>query len=85
MPTVVIIGNLKIVIFFNDTDRHHMAHYHVLSPEGRAAVAIDNNVILASDLSARKIRKALDWTEANRATLVAAWNRCNPHRLFEEK
>ncbi len=83
MPTVHVIGKSKIAIFFHDTDRHREPHFHVLMPEGRAAVAIADRRILAADVPAREIGHALSWAERNVATLVDSWNRCNPHRPFQ--
>lgn len=85
MPTLVTLGALKIVVFFNDTDRHQIAHFHILSPEGRVAISIADGTVLAGTLSLRKIRPALEWAEMHRDVLIAEWNRCNPHRPMGEE
>lgn len=84
MPTLVTLGNLKVHIFFGDTDRHQRPHFHVRTPEGRAVVAIDDLGVLESDLPDRKIKMALDWAVDHREALIGEWNRCNPNRTIEE-
>jgi len=86
MPTLQTINNKwKITIFFNDTDRHQVPHYHVRSSEGRAVVRITDNVVLASEVPERDLKPVLDWVEGKYEMLVAEWNRCNPHRPMPER
>lgn len=52
---------------------HGVPHFHIVSPEGRASVAIETMLVLAGDLRAQEMRVALVWAAANRDLLMATW------------
>lgn len=56
---------------------HGVRHFHVVSPDGRASVAIATMIVLAGDLRASERRAALAWASANRDWLMSAWLELN--------
>jgi len=72
MPTIVTVQNIAIRVYPND---HPPAHFHLISPEFHAKIAIDGLEILETSTNERNLRPALDWAAANLDTLRAAWRR----------
>jgi hypothetical protein len=69
MPRIARFSSAEIAMFFAD---HHPPHFHVLSRDGAAQVAIDTLEVIA--MSGRvDLREALEWAAANRALLWAKW------------
>ena len=69
------IGNVEIRVYPND---HLPPHFHAVAPDFEAMIAIDTLSILKGALARQARRAVLDWAAANRAALVAEWNRINP-------
>lgn len=74
MPTIARFGKVLVQVYGGE---HGVPHFHVVSPEGRASVAIASMHVLAGDLPAHEIRTALAWASANRDLLMAAWQELN--------
>jgi hypothetical protein len=72
MPTLVVLGNLKIQMFALD---HRPPHFHIVTPDGEAVVAIDDFRVLQGSLRSRDLRMALVWARANKARLENEWQR----------
>lgn len=72
MPTLVVLGNLKIQMFALD---HRPPHFHIVTPDGEAVVAIDDFRVLQGALRSRDLRMALVWAKANKARLEDEWQR----------
>lgn len=69
------IGKTRIVVYGND---HLPPHFHVVSPDVEALIAIETMAIIKGELP-RALRAAvMDWAHANRAAIAAEWNRINP-------
>lgn len=72
------LGNIgKAVIRINVRD-HHPAHFHVIAPDFEALVTIDPVAIYRGSMPASIWAVVAPWAVANRALVVAEWNRCNP-------
>ena len=78
MPELVRLGSIILQIFFNDTGKHRLPHFHVRCPHGRIAVAIDGFDVIAGDPGCCDMKAVRRWAEENRPLLVATWNQCNP-------
>jgi hypothetical protein len=70
MPTIARFGKVLVQVYGGE---HGVPHFHVVSPEGRASVAIGTTLVLAGDLRAHEMRAALAGAAANRDLLMAAW------------
>lgn len=73
MPTIHRQQGWKVQIFAND---HAPPHAHVVSAGHKVVVEISSaSVIKGTDASARALADAVAWISANRARLLAEWNR----------
>lgn len=73
MPRVAEVDGAAIYIYFAD---HNPPHFHAIEAEHEALIEIATLAVLRGSVpSMRAVRR---WAEANRATLEAAWARCNP-------
>jgi hypothetical protein len=76
MPTLHRIGSrCRIEMYPRD---HPPPHFHVVRPEGRAAVAIETLEVLQGDLPMRLLREALIWAQDNRDLLRREWLALRP-------
>jgi hypothetical protein len=83
MPTVNILDAIKIQIYFNDTQRHQLPHFHAVTKTRQAAISLVDFRVLAGGLGRNQMKKVMDWAKENRAALIQEWDRCNPHRPFQ--
>jgi hypothetical protein len=74
MPTLARIGSLKIQIFADD---HNPPHFHAVTPDHDALVAIETLTVLRGSIPRRDLDTALDWVRDNRAAVRAEWERLN--------
>ncbi len=72
MPTLVVLGNVKVQVFAND---HHPPHFHVTTPDGEAIVAIDGLRLLRGVVRRRDYDVALAWVRTNMTRVRDEWNR----------
>jgi len=69
LPTIKDFKGYKIFMYFED---HNPPHFHVVGPDFKALVAIDDLRILEGSLP-KKARAALDWAAKNKKELLARW------------
>ncbi|MEF2073500.1 DUF4160 domain-containing protein [Consotaella aegiceratis] len=74
MPTVVILGSIKITVYADD---HNPPHFHVLTADGDVLVRLSTMQVMAGSIRAKDLRKALEWATANRKVIEDVWNRLN--------
>lgn len=68
-------GKVRLVVQVRD---HNPPHFHLKGPDFKALVGIDPVVVLRGKVPADLWPEVQAWALANRAALVAEWNRCNP-------
>jgi hypothetical protein len=59
---------------------HGIAHFHLLTPNGRAVVAIEDGTVLAGSAPKRALAEARAWAKEHVPELLAEWRRLNPQR-----
>lgn len=69
------IGSIEIRVYGRE---HLPPHFHILHPDFEALVSIATLAVIAGTLPRNKAAAALAWAAANRAAIVAEWNRLNP-------
>lgn len=69
------IGNISIRVYAND---HLPPHFHAVTPDREALIAIKTLAVLQGGLSGRARATVLARASVNRAVLTAEWNRINP-------
>jgi len=74
MPTIVRIGNLKIQVFADD---HNPPHFHVVTPDHEALVALATLTVLRGTIRRRDLKTAVEWVRANREAVADEWERLN--------
>ena len=74
MPTIHRVGPFKIQVFADD---HLPPHFHIVSPDIEALVAIRDLSILKGRQHRRELKPALDWAEENLELIGDAWLRIN--------
>ena len=74
MPTVVRLGNVKLVVYASD---HNPPHVHILSAEHAAVMSMSNLEITAGFVPRHVYQLARDWAEAHRDELHEAWRQLN--------
>lgn len=72
MPTIAMIQNIAIRVYPND---HPPAHFHLITPEFHAKIAVDDLAVLETSTYQRNLRPALDWAAATLEALWSAWRR----------
>jgi hypothetical protein len=77
MPTIFLVGGLKVQVFADD---HHPPHFHITGPEIQVLVRIDDLSILHGDRHRRQVREVLAWADGNRDILWTAWAQLNDER-----
>lgn len=74
MPTLFVLGNMKIRMFADD---HNPPHFHIVTPEHEALVRLADLVMLAGSIDRRSYDLACRWALENRELLEREWNRLN--------
>ncbi len=76
MPTIVILGKLKVQVFADD---HNPPHFHAVTPDHEALIRISDLQILQGQIARRDYERLLDWASSNenRGLLEDAWKRLN--------
>jgi hypothetical protein len=72
MPTLVVLGNVKIQMFALD---HRPPHFHVVTPDGEAVLAIEDLQVMRGFLRPRDLRLVVSWARLNKARLEDEWQR----------
>lgn len=75
MPELARFYGLVIRMFAEPGERHHLPHFHVVSPNGEAVIGIKDLVTLAGSLPPRERRLVEAWAELHRAELSENWAR----------
>jgi hypothetical protein len=83
MPTVAIIGGVKIQFFARE---HPPAHFHAVFAEHRAQIDIATVRVLKGRLPRAKLRFVISWAETRREALEQAWEavltKRNPEKIL---
>ncbi len=75
---------LIVMMYFFDTERHHLPHIHVKYAEFTVVIEIQTLQILQGDLPANKLRLLLAWMEIHKDELMANWELAkNGEALFK--
>ncbi len=74
MPTLHRIGNIKICMYSDD---HNPPHFHVLTPDERGSVRINDLELVAGSLSSEVLKKSCEWVMKNRNELMDKWEELN--------
>ena len=73
MPTISMFYGILVSMFFEDTDRHHLAHIHVRYAGDKAAIAIDDGRVLDGGFPPKQLKMVQAWIEIHKDELLADW------------
>jgi hypothetical protein len=73
MPTISMFYGILVSMFFEDTDRHHLAHIHVRYAGEKAAIAIIDGRDLAGAFPPKQLKLVQAWIEIHQDELMADW------------
>jgi len=54
-------------------DDHGVPHFHIVSADGNASIAIDTLEVLAGNIQASSLKEARAWAKDNKHVLNKAW------------
>jgi hypothetical protein len=74
VPAISMIYGILIKMFFRDTDRHKLSHFHAEYQGQHAAYSINNGTVLAESLPPDKHKLAVAGIEIHRDELLADWD-----------
>jgi hypothetical protein len=74
MPTIIKLGNVAIRMFADD---HNPPHFHIVTPQYQALVALSSMSVIAGEMDRRSLDVALEWAQENKALLEQEWDRLN--------
>ena len=74
MPTLHVLPNCRILMFFGD---HPPPHVHIKHADGRDCIVEIKSLKIIGQVSAREIKDAISWIEYERVFLFKEWLRCN--------
>ncbi len=70
MPTIAIIGGVKIYIYFAD---HAPPHFHAVFGEDEALIRISDLSVMAGRLPPAKLKRVQNWARDNQAEIALKW------------
>ncbi len=71
MPTISMFYGILIRMFFRDTDRHKLPHFHAEYQASRAVYSIRDGRVLAGSLPPNKHKLVVAWIEIHQDELLA--------------
>lgn len=73
MPVISMFHGLIVMMYFFDTDHHHLPHIHLKYSEFTCVISIIESELLEGDLPKNKMRLVVAWIELHRDELMANW------------
>jgi hypothetical protein len=86
MPVISMFYGIIVMMYFFDTDKHHLPHIHIKFDEFTCVISIADSEILQGDLPRNKLKLVWAWIELHRDELMANWELAvNGKELFDIK
>ncbi len=86
MPVISMFYGIIIMMYYFDTDKHHVPHIHIKYAECNCVIGIIDSKIIEGDLPNNKLKLVLAWIELHREELMANWELAiNGTKLFDIK
>lgn len=74
MPTIHIIGSIKILIYYED---HLPPHFHAIYNEYEELIEIQTLETYRGKIPSKQRKKVIAWAEENKDQLIEIWNNFN--------
>ena len=86
MPVISMFYGVIVMMYYFDTDRHHLPHIHIKFAEFTCVISIADSDLLEGDLPKNKLRLVWAWIELHREELLANWELAKSgSKLFDIK
>ncbi len=86
MPVISMFYGIIVMMYYFDTDKHHLPHIHVKYGEFTCVIDIFNMELLEGDLPKNKLRLVWAWVELHKDELMANWELAKAgNKLFDIK
>jgi hypothetical protein len=86
MPVISMFYGIIVMMYFFDTDKHHLPHIHIKYGEFTCVISIADSELLQGDLPRNKLKLVWAWIELHRDELMANWELAvNGKELFDIK
>ncbi len=73
MPVISMFYGLIVMMYFFDTDKHHLPHIHIKYAEHTCIISIVDGEILQGSLPKNKMKLVEAWMELHQEELMANW------------
>ena len=73
MPVISMFYGVIVMMYFYDTQKHHLPHIHIKYAEFTAVISINDSELLEGDMPKNKMRLVNAWIELHRDELMANW------------
>lgn len=86
MPVISMFYGVIVMMYYFDTDKHHLPHIHIKYAEFTCVISIRDSELLEGDIPKNKLKLVLAWIELHKEELFANWELAkNGNKLFEIK
>lgn len=83
MPELSRFQGIIILMRFNDDEKHHKPHVHVMYGEYEASIGIDGE-LLAGSIPARQYKMVIGWLALHEDEAYNAWNKAVKGEHFDK-
>lgn len=73
MPVISMFYGVIVMMYFYDTDFHHLPHIHIKYAELECSLNILNGDILSGKIPPKQLKLVLAWLEIHQEELLANW------------
>lgn len=70
MPTIHIIGAIRILMYFDD---HNPPHFHAEYNEYEGLISIENLELIEGKIPNKQLKKVIEWASENQDKLMEYW------------
>ena len=74
MPTLVILGSVKIQMFADD---HNPPHFHVITPDTEALILLKDLSVMRGTIRSRDLVTVQNWADHRKGELNDLWSSLN--------
>lgn len=86
MPVISMFYGIIVMMYYFDTDKHHLPHIHIKYSEFTCVISITDSELLQGDMPGNKLKLVWAWIELHRDELMANWELAiNGNKLFDIK
>ncbi len=86
MPVISMFYGIIVMMYYFDTDKHHLPHIHIKYADFTCVISINNGEVLQGELPGNKLKLVSAWVELHKDELIANWELAiNGNQLFNIK